>query len=510
MKSSAQKRLIPKQPIDDGLIDFEEVQKNRELLSLRQYQTNHLGFFLKEWRSIDRSDAGTGKTPVMCLWLYARSQEDRCIWAMPKSLLSKNYEELLLWSNLQPHQIVLVDGTPDQRKKQMDWKDGRVFMMGFDTFANNWEYLRSKYSNVVHFCGDEFHRGFSTHGVRNWRNPLKFDGPRRTVMLYEFLHKGGSMLATTGTLINGRLTSAFPVIHLINPVYYGTYTTFESWHCILDNWGKPIMYKNHDRLSAILDKHGRRITYQEAYGEENKQIFVIQCNMGVNQKKAYKQFEERAILELEDGFIESKSSATTLRKCMELMQVPELFDIQDNNDDGKEAHLQDEVELAIEEKQQLLIFDPIKNAQVKWARILNDMGRKAEVMNGDVTGTQRMWQDKRFREGEITDLVCSPDVAGVGFNWEHVNTVIFMMLDWQDTTFIQNYRRALRGTRTQPLRILVFQYRASIDQKIAQKLNWKSENRLRVEGGTEVNIGDKPKVDKTSLSMADIVKTGTN
>lgn len=428
---------------------------------------------------------------------------------MPKSLLSKNYEELLLWSNLQPHQIVMVDGNPEQRKKQMDWKDGRVFMMGFDTFANNWEYLRSRYSNVVHFCGDEFHRGFSNHGKRHWKNPNKFDGPRRTVMLYEYLHKGGDLLATTGTLINGRLTSAFPVIHLINPVYYGTYDSFISWHCIVDAWGNPVYYKNHDRLSAILDKHGRRITYEQAYGKENKQLFVISCNMGTNQKKAYKQFEERAILELEDEVIEAKSGAVSLRKCMEIMQVPELFGITDDNPEGKEARLRDEVELAIEEKQQLLIFDPMKSAQKKWATILNEMGRRAEVMNGDVTGNQRMWQDKKFREGEITDLVCSPDVAGVGFNWEHVNTVIFMLLDWQDTTFIQNYRRALRGTRTQPLRILVFQYRASIDQQIAQKLNWKSENRTRVEGGTEVRISAKNSFENQSLSMADILKTGT-
>lgn len=485
-------KLLPKQPINTGLLDFEDIQLRREGLKLRPYQSQHLGFFMNEWRCIDRSDAGTGKTPLMCLWLYVRAQEDRCIWTMPKSLMSKNYEELLLWSNLQPHQVVLVDGTAEQRKKQMDWKDGRVFIMGFDSFANNWEYLRSRYSNIVHLCGDEFHKGFATHGEPDYRKPGKYIGPKRTSKFYQYMRKGGSLLATSGTIINGRLSSAYPVVHTINPIYYGTYSSFMSWHAILDEWGSPVYWKNHDRLKAILDKHGRRITYEDAFGAENKQMFIISCTMGPKQRKLYQEFEAKNIVVLESGdFLESEQESVTIRRCLEIMQVPEKYGVIEDHADSKEARLMDEVETAINEGQQLLIFDPIKEAQRKWRELLIKMGRRAEVMNGDVSGVGRQWQDKNFREGNIDDLVCSPDVAGVGFNWEHINTVIFMCLDYQDTTFIQNYRRAMRGSRTKPLRILVFQYKGSIDQKIAQKINFKSENRLKVESGTSVVISQK-------------------
>ncbi len=490
-KKTSTKKIVPlpRQPINNGLIDLDDVRRRREGLSLRAYQINHLGFFMNESRVIDRSDAGTGKTPVMCLWLYARSKEDRCVWTMPKSLMAKNYEELLLWSNLEPHQIVMVDGTPEQRKQQMDWREGRVFIMGFDTFANNWEYLRNRYSNLKHLCGDEFHKGFSTHGKRDYRNPDKFIGTRRTVMFYDFMRAGGHLLATTGTIINGRLTSAFPVIHTINPLYYSTYENFLNWHAYLDEWGSPKYWKNHDRVSQILDAHGRRVTYEQAYGKEAKEQFVIRCWMGAKQHKAYKEIEEKAILELDNGDVmEAKNEGVVIRRCLEIMQVPEKFGIVETNENGKEARLLDEVETAIEEGEQLLIFEPIKAAQYKWQDLLKRAGRRAEVMNGDVTGAARMWQDKNFKTGEIQDLICSPDVAGVGFNWEHVNTVIFMALDWQDTTFIQNYRRAMRGTRTKPLRILIYQYVGSIDVKIAQKINDKSYHRTKIEEGTEVKI----------------------
>lgn len=480
---------VPGQPINNGLIDLDEVTRKREVVKLRPYQLENLGFCLKESRSIDRSDAGTGKTPVMCLWLYSRAQDGRCIWTMPKSLMAKNYEELLLWSNLQPEEIIIVDGTPAQREAQMKWSKAKVFIMGFDCFANNWDILRALYPNLVHFCADEMHKGFSTHGQRHWRNPDKFIGPRRTVMFYEFMLKGGDMLATTGTLINGRLTTAFPIIKTINPIYYPTYENFLNWHAILDDWGKPTYWKNHDRLAQILDKHGKRVTYEQAYGAEAKEQFVIKCHMGKKQRQAYKEFEERAILELDDGqTLEAEQASVVVRRCLEIMQIPEKYGLLEEHDNGKEARLLDEVETAIHEGEQLLIFEPIKAAQYKWRDLLVKAGRKAEVMNGDVTGNARMWQDKNFRSGEIHDLVCSPDVAGVGFNWEHVNTVLFMCLDYQDTTFIQNYRRAMRGTRTKPLRILIFQYIGSIDLDIARKITEKSFHRTQVEAGTMVKI----------------------
>jgi len=482
------KPLIPKQPIDSGLIDFEAVQRTRESLTLRSYQEEHLGFFLNNPRSIDMSEAGTGKTPVMCLWIYAQTQGGRVIWAMPKSLLAKNYEELLLWSNLTPEEITLVDGTKPQREKQIARKSTKVFIMGFDAFANNWEYMRSLYPNLVHLCIDEAHKGFSTHGERDYRNPNKFYGPRRTVMMYEYLRKGGCFLPATGTILNGRLSSCYPFISRIESRYYGTYKKFLEWHAILDDYNKPAFWKNHERLSILLNRHGKRITFEDAYGKENKEIFTIPCIMSTKQKKHYKEIEDRAITELDSGdLLEAKGGAMAIRKCLEIMQIPESLGINEG-DEGKLAQLTNLLEDAKQENSPVLIFETVKAAQYKWCDAAKELGFNAAVMNGEVTGDNRQWMDKDFREGKIDVLVCSPDVAGVGFNWQHVNMILFMTLDWQDTTFIQNYRRALRGVRETMLKLYILMYRASIDGRIAQKINAKSYDRNQVEKGVEVRI----------------------
>ena len=87
-------KKIPKQPCNADWFDMNQIYDKRDKLSLRDYQQNFLGFFLNESRSMDLSEAGTGKSPTACLWIYTRAQSERVIWTMPKSLLVKNYQEL--------------------------------------------------------------------------------------------------------------------------------------------------------------------------------------------------------------------------------------------------------------------------------------------------------------------------------------------------------------------------------------------------------------------------------
>ena len=473
---------IPNQPISDGLLDFEQIVKTRESLSLRDYQAKHLGFYLSQKRSLSLEEAGVGKTIPACLWAYTKSKDDRVIWAMPKSLLVKNYEELLLWSNLEPHQIMLIDGSPVQRKKQMDNSDARVFLMGFTAFADNWPYLRERYPNCVHLVVDELHMGFSNHGAQDYRNADKYWGTARTAKMYEYMKKGGDYLGMTGTFIAGRLTSAYPSISLINPLYYGTFDNFIHWHAILDDYGKPFMWKNHERLQQIIDTHSRSYTYEQAYGKENKEVFVEYCTMGKKQFQAYQEMEQRGIVELDDMMLEdSENPGVNLLRCFEIMQTPEKYGLPINKVDGKEAHLSNHFEEAKMNGTSIIVFEVRVGAHQKIAELVRKTGLNAGIMNGNVIGAARTRIDVAFRSGRLDVLVCSPEVAGVGFNWGHCDLIIFNSLDFQDTTFTQNIRRAMRGVRDKVLRIIVLEYRKSIDRRIQMGIYRKSVDRAKVE-----------------------------
>lgn len=478
---------IPKQPANLDWFDMEAIYEDRESLSLRPYQAENLGFLLNRPRAMDLSDAGTGKTPAACLWIYTLAEKERVVWVMPKALLVKNYQELLLWSCLEPHEVMLVDGTPKQREQQFLNKSAKVFLMGFTAFSNNWGRLRELYPNLKHLCGDEWHLGFTTHGEPDFRNPGKFIGAKRTYDLYRFMQHGGHLLPMTGTLINGRLNSAYPALSLIDPLVYPSYNNFMQWHAMLDDWGKPFMWKNHERLQSIIDQHSVRVTYEEAYGSEKRDIVVEPCSMSKKQYKAYKDIEYRSITELDDGFLETANEGVATQRCFEIMQSPEKFGLSQDPVDGKDAHILVHLETAKETGKPLVIFEKVISAHSRIAELAKKLGLTTAIINGDPS-IDKGRIDYEFRNGNIQVLICSPIVAGVGFNWAHVDHVIFASLEWQDTTFIQNYRRFLRGDRKTPVLITVLFYRGGLDIKIARKIRAKSQDRCRIEKGVDVDL----------------------
>lgn len=482
--ASTKQRPLPKQPRD---LDFKALEAKRSTLSLRDYQNSNFSEFVKNTRMADLSEAGTGKTPPACLYLYWlwAAKNIRSIFCMPKSLLVKNYEELFLWSNFTKDDIVIVRGTPKQREKQIN-SDAKVFLCGFDCFATNWPIFVNRHPDIQALVGDEWHLGFSTHGEYDWKGRVQ--GTGRTAKMYDFMRQQDArLLAMTGTLIKGRLCSSYPLIALIEPRYYGTYNQFLTWHAELDEYGKPFMWKNHDRLAKILKKHTVARTFEQAYGTENKQIFIELCTMSESQRRVYDDMEEMALVELEEDFLEAGTPAVAAMRCIQFMQCPELYNIEEG-EDGKTAHIEVHIRNAIESGEPMVIFETTKAAQKRYYELALKLGGRAGLLNGDTSDTKRPLLDSQMRGGQLDVMVAAPIVAGVGFNWGNVNTMVFSIIDYGDDTFIQNYRRAIRGKRAEPLKIYVLQYRKSLDQRIASIVNQKSKDRLLVMGDEDTKV----------------------
>jgi len=112
-------------------------------------------------------------------------------------------------------------------------------------------------------------------------------------------------LAMTGTIINGRLSSVYPCIQLCNPnLYINGYDEFEMVHTLRDTYGNVVAWINTPPISKFLGTYGVRQTFEQAYGKEMKAIVVEPCDMDPKQYEAYKEFEETALLELEDSWLE--------------------------------------------------------------------------------------------------------------------------------------------------------------------------------------------------------------
>ncbi|MBN9548785.1 MAG: hypothetical protein J0H31_07865, partial [Alphaproteobacteria bacterium] len=251
-------------------------------VSLRDYQVADLAYYIRNPKWLNLSDPGTGKTPSVCVyqWYLWDKLGIGSAFVMPLSLLKKNRDEILRFTHFKPDEVTIVTGlrplSPAQKKLAetlLDWHsmprsrpyelfgtqkityralreagvaradmtidrrmleartklpyelanpgNTKVFLMGFDAFSTHWMHL-PKHVKAVQV--DEIHKGY------------KGDSSQRTQGFYDSFFRGpmeyfGGM---TGTLVSGRLDSAYPAIRVIEPRYYPSYKGFYYYHAIDD------------------------------------------------------------------------------------------------------------------------------------------------------------------------------------------------------------------------------------------------------------------------------------
>lgn len=428
-------------------------------MELRTYQIGDLAFYMANpvWGNF--SDPGTGKTPPTCVyfgWLWDDLKE-KSIWAMPKSLLKKNQRELLDWTNFSIEDVPIVDGTAPQREKLMA-SPGKTFLMGYNCFARNWEKLVEYHPEITTVVGDEWHLGF------------KGANSKRTQSLYRFMERPKSyrMGAMTGTIIDGRLDAAYSLIHVARPEAYGDHEGFLMAHAFQDDFGKIVDWINLKKVSKIFGDIAVRHTFEEAYGPEAKVIVKETVQMTVAQREAYDEFEETALLELEDSWLDGTLPGVNLIRCRQLMEHPWEFGepLDKIEKTGKEEALEIHLEHHVATKKPLVIFAALRPSVEHIADMCRKYQMRVGVIHGGVPAKRRFQIDEDFQAGKLDVVVATAATAGVGFNWPHVDHVIFMSMDYMDSNFVQAYRRAVRGKRDKPLLIRIMEFENSMDQKI--------------------------------------------
>jgi hypothetical protein len=549
---------------------------------LRPYQIQDLAFHIAHPKSLNESDPGTGKTPTACVLFYywwARKQA-RTVWAMPLSLMEKNREELLRFTDFAPEDVVIMEsdfdtltksweGATFTRQKEIDtarcwvidqpgkpttvyelqkanpgvaiievsqegyrefgkrtkvdgkmqllpWAanppegiqvriisgpdgkplkekifepelakdliktpqikvgrklvpvtDPKVFICTFAFLRNNWERLLETWPDIKMYGIDELHMGYST------------PSSEQTASFYQVNDHCDGLLAMTGTLIDGRLDSAFPVIHAIEPRYYGGLPGFIHEHAAwINDYGKVESWKNEEKLRAILKLHSVKHSFEEVYGKEPVHFETVLLEMFEEQRAAYDEFHEQAMLELEDGrILDGSLPGVAVIRATQIMAHPETMLLARGEITAKDKKL---MEYAVEGRP-MLVFSSAVAEQERCVARLESCGLRAALINNSVSMKARGVIDRDFRAGKLDAIVGSGPTVAVGYNWERADHVVNVSLDYKDVNFVQAYRRASRGTRTSVLRVTTLAYEDSIDLRKMDILTSKSELANRVD-----------------------------
>jgi Lhr-like helicase len=238
--------------------------------------------------------------------------------------------------------------------------------------------------------------------------------------------------------------------------------------------------------------------------------------MDPRQREAYDEFEEAALLELEDTWLDgSASQAVFTIRCRQIMEHPQTLGapLDEIKTTGKEERLIVHLEDVKQSGKPLIVFAALVPQIERVAEIARKMGLRVGMIHGGVPVKKRFEIDEGFRAGELDVVIASPATTAVGYNWGHVDTMVFMSLDYMDSSFVQGYRRAIRGVRGKPLLIYIMQYEnCAVEDRVLQIVQDKSAMAAAVDDTKEaLNIkAPKPKKAKASgpklgFKMADIL-----
>jgi ERCC4-related helicase len=426
--------------------------------TLRPDQIEDLAACIQNPRWMLLHDPGVGKTPIACLytwWNWDRHGR-KAVWVQPLAIIKKNRDELLRFTKFDPADVVIVQGTPAQRQAQYARK-GKVYLMGADTFGREWSDLIEHNPEIDLFVGDEWHTMYSTNDSQ------------RTQAMYQFLRWVGPerrTLPMTGTLVRGRLNSVYSALHITEPRYYPSHDAFMNYHALLDDYGKPIMWLNVEKVAELLKRHSSRRAFEEIYGKVNAVFQTQYVEMSGEQARSYEEFAEKAVLELEKVFLDGSMPGVNLIRARQILSCPEIFGLCKGETTARDAlvevHLQDHAQSGAP----LIIGSASKDEQARILKLCKKLKMEAVVMNGDTSQKQRGEYDQQFRDGTIQVMIVSPLVGAFGFNWGHVDHCIFLHLDYYADSWEQLYKRMIRGTRTRPCLIQTIVYKDTVELNV--------------------------------------------
>ena len=381
-----------------------------------------------------------------------------------------------------PVEVVPVfgpDGKPKKVSFEVDetFKDlikdaasrAKVFITTFKFATTHWKRLLEAAPEIDLLLVDEIHMpgGYST--------PTS----KATDSFYWINRHVSRFVGMTGTLINGRLDSAYPAISVIEPRYYGSLQGFMYEHAaVVDEYDRVIVWKNEPKLRAILERHSIQRTFEEVYGKEPVVFFTEYADLNEKVQEEYDKFHEQAMLELEDGTILDGSMAgVALTRARQILSHPETMfkDIPEwtNKDERIQIHLS--------EGKKTLIYASLQPEQERLLKMVRGLGLRAELINADVSLAQRDKIDEAAQAGELDVIIASGPTAAVGYNWEMFDVVIFASIDFMDTNILQAYRRASRGTRRSTLRVIFLRYRDTVENRMYKIVEDKSRLANRVD-----------------------------
>jgi SNF2 family DNA or RNA helicase len=303
-------------------------------------------------------------------------------------------------------------------------------------------------------------------------------------------------LVLTGTPLENRLEELLSIVQFVDRFRLGPTFKLLHEHQVRDEVGKVTGYKNLDRigqtLEPILVRRQKDQVLDQLPERIDNNIFVGMMPLQMKHHTENQEIVARIVQKWRRYRYLSEADQRRLMIALQRMRMAcdNTYLVDHASDHGVKAG---EAVTVLEE----MFEQPATKAVVfsQWLRMHELLVREFKkrnwdhvVFHGGVPGGKRKDLVDRFREDPGCRLFLATDAGGVGLNLQHAAVVLNMDLPWNPAVLEQRIGRVHRLGQRQPVRVVNFVAKGTIEEGMLGVLKFKKSLFAGVLDGGEKDV----------------------
>lgn len=386
-------------------------------LELYPYQQDAVDFMRDHPRCINGSQMGVGKT-IEALKLCQELELKHVLILCPKTLVAEWFwqiDRILEEDCLTPHE----NSHYEHRLSGLNLKGPRFVVVNYDLLVNRqcWGELVSVPWDCI--IMDECHK------IKNHKT-------KRTRAAYLLTPRVPRIVLMSGTPLQNNPSDLFPLMHIVNPVLYRSYSQWVEYFCATATIRLPngkqfrqiVGAKNQEALRIILSHNMIRHTKAEVLPQLPAKMYrTIPVSLGHEQAQ-YESMQDKLFAMLDNG--EMVTAPAVIAQLIRLRQIclePNLLAEEKVSTPSNKT--QTLMELIDDSDEKFVVF----SCFAQYIHVLESELTKRKIpyvtIVGDQKPSERVHAIQEFQNGKARVCLGTVGAMGLGITLTAASTVVF-------------------------------------------------------------------------------------
>ncbi len=432
---------------------------------LYPYQVEGVAFLASRGRALLADEMGLGKTAqavAAMAQLARRGEVRRTLVVCPASLKHQWKREIAEFAGLGADDVAVVGGPREARRA--------AYAAAPPVLVTSYELARADEREVSELAPDLLVLD-EAQRVKNWRT--------RTAAVVKGLRTRFAFVLT-GTPLENRLDDLYSLMQVVDPHRFGPLWRFNEAFTTLDPSGRPVGYRNLDRLRERIAPVVLRRRKEEVLEDLPERIVSrVTLPMTPEQAAIHEDADgaaSRLLAILRRRPLSPVEEQRLMRAFQRMRMACDAAGLVDKKTKG--APKLDELERLLEEiclgdGRKVVVFSEWERMQAMAADVCDRLGVGYVRLHGGVPSNARGRLIDRFREDPECRVFLSTDAGGVGLNLQAASHVVNLDLPWNPAVLAQRIARVHRLGQREAVNVVLLVSEGSFEARLEGTLDGK-------------------------------------